>query len=92
MKITHEDDLWVIESTSGKTFLTERKAWALVEEAFRETIWEEVKMRWDEDPHWIDIVAAKNEIIEELAYSIKNYMDEGTIFSAIKRFVNFDNE
>lgn len=92
MKITHEDDLWVIESTSGRTFLTGREAYELSREAFRKVLWGEVEMRWDEDPHWPDILAAKGEIIEVLADYIDNCVDGDTVFEAVERFVNFDNE
>lgn len=92
MNITHEDGLWVIESTSGRTFLTEREAYELTGEVLREVLWGEVEMRWDEDSHWSDILAAKGEIIEALTDYIDNCVDGDTVFEAVERFVNFDNE
>lgn len=90
MKITHEDDLWVIESTSGRTFLTEREAYELSREVFREVLWGEVEIRWDEDPHWSDILAAKDKIVDAL-FIIIDDIDGDTVFEAVERFVDLND-
>lgn len=91
MKITHEDNLWIIESTSGRIFLTEREAYELSREVFREVLWGEVEMRWDENSHWPDILAAKDKIIEVLTDYIENYVDGDTVFEAVELFVDLND-
>ncbi|MCM0708684.1 hypothetical protein NBH08_27930 [Faecalicatena sp. BF-R-105] len=89
MKITHEDDLWVIESTSGRTFLTEREVYELSREVFGELLWGEVEMRWDEDSHWSDILAAKDKIVDAL-FIIIDDIDGDTVFEAVNQFVDLN--
>lgn len=93
MKISKTENGWSIELDDGTTVtMSMNEVGILAERYRRETLWDEVALRFDADPVWPDIEEAKDDILdtmEEQLYSCDTELSDA-VYWAVERWVDLD--
>lgn len=90
MKVYY-DKQWVLERNDGSVIRLSWNESSLLYEAIENArVWEEVAVRFEDDPHWPEIESAKDEIIEELRYDCLNLSGDA-VWDAVTRYCDLDD-
>ena len=91
MKIYY-DNQWIIERDDDTVIsLTMNEASMLYDKMQRARIWDEVAIRYEDDPRWGDIEDAMDDILDELMYEDDNETGD-RVHNAVSRWVDLNEE